>query len=307
MKRKVVAIFILMSMLIVPSVSAGFFDWFKRNIQTNQAEDTDVAITVGNTAPVIVSVQAISPIVVFPASTTNVIFNFTARDDNGANTLDNTMAQARFTKAGEPTRGTGNNCIPAVDTSSTTRIYQCTVPMQFFDAQGLWNINVSVKDNSGTYVENIATTFTYPLLSDINLTVSNPSIAFPNVAAGATNIRSSINTTITNRGNHVVPADGFIRITAHNLTGPTNPTTEQIPADNFKASNNSATTNPCTSSGVTTLDDTSPQNINGIMLARGATGNTAVIQYCITLVPTGLSSQAYSTSGPGSQRWTIGI
>ena len=101
-------------------------------------------------------------------------------------------------------------------------------------------------------------------------------------------------TQITNRGNYEAPEDSFVRITGANLVSPS---LNQIPIGNFKAGD--ASGNVCSTGG--SVLSTSASDITSIELNRGATGNTVGVKYCLTSVPAGIASEAYTGS------WTVGI
>ncbi len=298
MKKRLVVITLLIIMsLIVPYVNAGFFDFFKK-LQKSPSQQTDITIQVGNVAPMILSVQSIPAVTLLAGTTKDVIFNFTARDNNGVSDLNDASALAKFNKTGEPLR-TGS-CILA-ETMGSNKKYQCTVQMQYFDDNGAWSVNVSIKDLAGLSGEDSATLFTVSQLSDISI---NPTVInFPVVAPGGTNIISSQQTETTNNGNFEVPLDGPLSITSYNLTGLTTPS-EYIPAMNFNISGLAGAGTACTTG--TKLADEISTTILGTSLARGAVGNTENLTYCLTSVPI-ISSQSYSTTGAGSQAWVIGI
>ena len=296
-KRLVVIALLLIISLIVPYVNAGFFDFFKK-LQKSPSQQTDITIQVGNVAPIILNVQSIPTVNLLQGTTKDVIFNFTARDNNGVSDLNDASALAKFNKTGEPLR-TGS-CI-LVETVGSNKKYQCTVQMQYFDDNEEWSINVSIKDIAGLSGEDSTTSFTVALLKDISI---NPiTTNFPVVDPGGTNIISSQDTEITNNGNFDAPLDGTLSVTSYNLTGLTNPS-EFIPAINFNISGLSGKSTVCATG--TNLSDETSVSIAGISLARGAVGNTENLTYCLTSVPI-ISSQSYSTTGIGSQPWVIGI
>jgi len=296
MKRGIVVAVILIAFLI-PFTSASIFDWFKKDVQMAPSANTDVRVGVGNVAPQIVSIDTIPNVNLIPASLTNVIFSFTARDSNGANDLNDATAAASFARAGEPTR-TATSCTRTSQVGKQ-RTYQCTVPMQYYDQAGLWTISVSINDQAGLNAQDSSTSFTLNLLRDIIL--SSNSISFPTLVQGDINTMSSQDTTITNNGNAVVPSN-IIQLTAHNLIGETT-TSENIPASSFTSASTSL---PDICTGGNALIDNSAITISSAALPRGPSGsNTGVIGYCLTLVPEGISSQYYSASLAGGTAWTI--
>lgn len=294
MKKRAAVIILLMLTMILPYVNAGFFDFFKRITGRPITEQTNVSVVVGNSAPVIFNVQSIAAVNLNEGAIKDVIFNFSASDGNGAGDLNDASAFAVFNKSAEPTRSRG--CLLAASTPST-KTYQCNVTMQYFDDNGEWTVNVSIRDIGGNYAENISTSVTINLLRGISIIPL--SIGFPVVAPGGTNIISSQNTDVRNNGNY----EGTLDITAYNLTGETT-SSEQIPAGNFRASGISGAATTCTTG--TQLIDRTAITISGSNLPRGPSGNNEEnMTYCLTNVPTGISTQTYSTNGGGSQAWVI--
>lgn len=290
-KRVAVLIALLMIITILPYVNAGFFDIFKRITGRPITEQTNVSVSVGNVAPVIFNVQ-ITSIDLNEGTTKDVIFNFSARDDNGISDLNDASAFAAFNKSTEPVRS--GTCI-LVETTSSNKTYQCTITMQFFDMTGGWTVNASIRDNGGNYNENVSTSVDVNLLRAISITPT--SIGFPAVAPGGTNIISSQNTSVTNNGNY----EGTLDITSYNLTGETI-SSEQIPAENFRSAGLSGVSTVCSTG--TLLADQIAATITSSGLPRGSSAQENVT-YCLTLVPSGISTQTYSTIGAGSQPWLI--
>jgi len=290
----------------VTFVSAGFFDIFNKDARLAPSQDTDVAVTVGNVAPTITNVQAIPNVDLAAGTTTEVTVIFTAEDLNGASDLNSTTASASFSKAGETTRTSTpvTGCTPGIPTGNQIT-YTCTVTMQYYDENANdWIITVSVDDLSSATASNSATTFQVNLLRDITITPT--SITFATVIQGGTDEISAVDTTITNNGNFNAPTDGDVSITGEDLTGVTTPT-ETIPAANFNAQD--ATTGTVCSAG-TTLVASTATSIPTVTLNNGdGTGgnNQRDITYCLTLVPTGISSQDYTANTGGGNAWTIGI
>ncbi|MEK6854909.1 MAG: hypothetical protein AABX73_01675, partial [Nanoarchaeota archaeon] len=231
-------------------------------------------------------------------STTDVIFTFIAKDRNKADDLVDSTASASFTSLGEPTR-TGA-CSFLSQSGSQQKTYQCTVTMSHYDKAGLWTVSVSVQDSSGTQAS-LSSTLTLNLLRDISI---NPTtLNFPTVVQGDIDILSSANTQITNNGNFVVPTNGNLEIVASNLVGETN-NLENIPASNIKASGLSGAANVCSTGS--TLSHGLAVPITNANLQRGTSGsNIEDITYCLTLVPTSISTQFYSATGGNA--WTIRI
>ncbi|MEK6844397.1 MAG: hypothetical protein AABX83_03125 [Nanoarchaeota archaeon] len=301
MKRGVA--FLVILFILLPFVNASFFDrineWFEKNVQLAPQQPTDVRLQVGNVVPIIDTVPSISAVNLNPApSTAGVTFTFVARDRNGAADLVDSTASASFTKAGEQTRTAPCSMQSQAGQRKT---YSCTINMQYYDASGVWNAEVSVQDQSSNIASDNTATFTVNLLRDISITPAI--IGFPTVAQGDGNITSTSPTIITNNGNFVAPANGDIQITAVNLQGETTPA-EIIPAANFKATGPAGAATVCTT-GISLVHGTATA-ISSASLPRGPSGsNAADITYCITSVPEGISTQFYSATGGSA--WIVGI
>ena len=301
MKRGV--IFLILLLALVPFVNAGFFDkineWLEKNVQLAPQQPTDVRIQVGNSAPTIDTVPSINAVNLNPApSTTSVAFTFTARDRNGAADLVDSTASASLTKTGEQAR-TGSCSFQSQ--SGQRKTYSCTVNMQYYDASGTWNAQISIQDQSGSTASDNTATFTVNLLRDISITPTI--IGFPTVAQGDGNITSTSSTTITNNGNFVAPTNGNLQITAFDLKGETIPA-ETIPAANFRVAGPAGAATVCSTG--TALIHGSTAAISSATIPRGPSGsNTADITYCIRFVPETISTQFYSATGGSA--WIIGI
>ncbi len=300
-KREIMSAFVLI-VLLLPLTSAGLLDWIREKIQLAPSEQTDVRVKV-NDAPSILSIDtSFSPLTLLEGTTTDVVFQFTAQDLDGASDLNDATASADFSKTGEATRSSPP-CTRISETLPNQRTYQCTITMQYYDDDGLWDITASIQDNSGTQGQGTET-FTVNLLQDIS--ISPALINFPTLVQGSTNIQSLANTQITNNGNFNTPTDGSIQITATDLTGEII-SAETIPAINFRAGDISELASICTTGG-SALSNAIATAIPSISLPRGQAGsNIGSITYCLTLVPGGISSQFYSATQTGGNAWTIGI
>ncbi len=253
-----------------------------------------------NIPPTITSIDtSFSPLTLSAGTTKDVVFQFTAEDLDGASDLNDATATATFSRAGETDR-MDPLCTFILETLPNQRTYQCTITMQYYDDDGLWDITASIQDNSGTQGQGTET-FTVNLLQDIS--ISPALINFPTLVQGSTNIQSLANTQITNNGNFNTPTDGFVSIIASNLVGETNPA-EFIPASNFKAVGSSQAGTVCLSG--TSLAHATATQIPSISLPRGQAGsNIETITYCLTQVPGVISPQFYSATQTAGSPWTI--
>lgn len=320
MKKRLVASAIIL-MVSLTFVSAGFFedlfDFFSGRPQKSATDTTDVSVVVGNVAPTINSVSAISDVTPNSGGPINVVFTFDASDPNTLADLNDATAQARFTK-GAVTRGTGNNCAKQSD-AGNIRTYSCTVAMEFYDEVGVWTVTVSVSDRGSpvlTATDN-SRTFNYLIWQDIRIQSCAPpgisctlvpapndkSVTYPTVAPSGGPYTSLQDTRITNLGNF----QGPVKVTAFDLKPVSG--SDSIPAANFNAAGRATYGNVCTTGAAagTALVATQATTIVASNLPRGPTGsNIEDLRYCLRTVPP-IASQTYSTSNTGSQRWVIGI
>ena len=299
-KKAGLALFVIIIFITVPIISAEFFDVFKKDVSLAPSQDTEVAVSVGNAAPTIVSVSAIPATDPIGGTTKIITFQFTAQDTNGASNLNDASASASFAKSGEPTR-TGTCSF--VSTAGNQKTYSCTVTMQYYDDNGVWTVSVSIQDQAAATGSDSSTSFTYNLLRDI--TIIPTLISFPTTIQGSTNLLSTTQTSITNKGNFNTPTDGSIQVTGFDLKGAITPT-ETIPASNFKSGDTSAVDVCTVVGGGTTLSNGVATNIAGATLTKGVSGG-GTIKYCLTIVPTGISDQNYVANVANSNIWRIGI
>ncbi|MEK0338488.1 MAG: hypothetical protein QQN41_13750, partial [Nitrosopumilus sp.] len=164
-KRDVILITLsILIVLILPLISAGFFDDVWEKITGKVTSDTTALnITVGNSAPTITWVESIPATNPTDDTTTSITFNFTATDTDGEGNLDDSTASAYFQKGGETTR-TNTSCITAGTGSGNNQNYTCTIDLWYYDGSGAWTINVTIQDINNADGENSSTTFTYNLL-----------------------------------------------------------------------------------------------------------------------------------------------
>ncbi|MCX6749737.1 MAG: hypothetical protein NTW17_03285, partial [Candidatus Pacearchaeota archaeon] len=256
--------------------------------------------TLANEAPTIPVVQSISATDPTIGTTTAITFNFTANDNNGADDINASSAQAQFLMNGETTRS-NTSCTSWASAGNNVN-FTCTIDMWYFDQNGAWTVNVSVKDNLEEYAENSSTTFTYNIMTA--MVMSPSSVNWPTINLLDTDTGSSDDPiTINNSGNDI---NLNINITAYNLRGVTTPT-EFIYANNFTIQNASQ---GC--SGTAMVNQTST-NVTSAILQRGnntlnyynETSGQEQIYFCLKGVPHDISSQSYSSSAYGS--WEIRI
>ena len=117
----------------------------------------------GENVPTIPYIQPIPATDPTESSSLPITFNFTASDPNGAGNLNDSTAQVYFQLAGQTTRY-NSSCV-AGSIVGNTKNYTCTVRMWYFDANGAWTINATIKNVNGIVAENTSSSFARILIS----------------------------------------------------------------------------------------------------------------------------------------------
>jgi len=251
-----------------------------------------------NTAPTIPWVQSIAAQNPTDDTTTSITFNFTVTDENGYDNINVSTVNASFIRAGEPTR-INESCIN-YSQSGNNMNFTCTIDMLYFDENGDWTINVSIRDNEGEYAENSSTSFTYNILPAMK--ISPTSLEWNELSLTSTDVGSNNDPIIINNTGNDPNLN--INVTAYNLRGE-DKTDYFIYANNFTIGIASEGCSGITMSNATSL------NITTALLTRGNhsinDGETGQEQlyFCIKGVPVNLPSQSYSSSAYGS--WEIRV
>lgn len=287
---------VLLVLIAVPVASAGFFSDFWGRITGEATQGTsDLNITVGNAAPVIKFVEAITPKTPVDDTNITVTFNFTATDDDGAANINVSTAQANFTRGTEVNRY--NLSCDNWSSSGNDVNFTCSVRMAFYDENGAWSVNASIKDINDDYGENTTNTFTYNSL--LAMKISPTALTWTGVGLSSTNVGSNNDPiTINNTGNDI---NLNINVTALDLQGEVT-TTQYIFAENFTVENASE---GCSG---TVMVNASSINITSAILQRGnhELGNGQEdIFFCLKGVPQDASSQSYSSAVLGA--WTVKV
>jgi len=299
MRKKGVILSILLLAILIPFASAGFSDWFKKNIQKSPQ---DVSVQVGNAIPVVTVVTTPGSVSLIAASTVQVPIEFTASDQNGRDDLVDSSVSISFDHQtlAEQRTGTFSDCTPSnIDT--TTKRYDCIIDIEHYTGQGTWDITVSIGDGTDTGTDN-DDTFIIQLLKAID--VDPDTITFGSVIPGGPAALGD-NTQVFNEGNHNIATDE-LQITAQDLIGELFPT-ETIPADRFNSADQSE--GDVCNNGVSLVDNTAI-SISNFILAKGTSGTplpTRDVVHCLFDIPTGLSDQTYSALGTGGNQWEFTI
>lgn len=302
----VLVLVISISILLSNFTSAGMFDWLKQMTGEATTAPVNMNISIGNTAPQIVFVPAVSAVdLTLGPSITAVQINFTASDANGFGNLLDSTANVTLIKSGQTPRANAS-CKLTSNFAVTFANYSCTVNMQHWDGSGSWAINATVKDSSYANATNDTTSFTINSLTGF---IAGPSsLAWPAISAGAVNQTASSAETLNNTGNAAITT-GNIQINATHLKGEQTPTVG-LWANNFSVAPFTGSLAECNVTA-TTMNHGVYAGITGATLSAGNytinDGSTGQEQlyFCLRLAGSELTSQPYSTSNEGS--WTIKI
>ena len=295
---------------IIPNLTGLYNITFGANDTLNFINSTEFTnFTAVNVAPVVYWVAPVHSQSITEGGIAQIInISFNVSDVNGKEDIDNSSAQIRISLPGETDR-INSSCVSSASTSATIQ-FNCTVGIWHFDGAGSWTINVSVRDKSSIYAENLSTTF--ELLSTTAMTMSPNTLTWPTLELGQTN-RTSNNDPfiINNTGNKNINVGG-VAVTAYDLQG-TSVTTDFIKAQNFSIYPvNNITNAEC--NGTQMINNTaqviSVANItrgnNTINYYNGTSGQEELF-VCLRFVPLGITRQSYDTSGQHSGVWSIAV
>ncbi|MEK6945951.1 MAG: hypothetical protein AABW63_04135 [Nanoarchaeota archaeon] len=260
-----------------------------------------VDIITSNAAPTIGYVEAISAQDPSIGTTKSVIFNFTATDTNGGSDVNVSGAAAYFQKTGETTRY-NTSCVNSSGPVGNDINVTCTVNMWYFDINGAWTINVTIKDNSELNAENSSTTFNYNLLTA--MTMSPTSLTWAEINLQNTDVGSNNDPIVVNNSGNDVNLN--INVTAYNLRGEIT-TTQYIYANNFTIENASQGCSGAAMTNATSINVTTAilQKGNNTLNYNNDTSGQEQIYFCLKGVPSGISAQSYSSAAYGD--WIIRI
>ena len=308
----IMGLFLVTALLLAYPVSAGLSDWMsqiKAGITGHAtSQSVNVNVTIGNTAPRVVAVTAISAQNPTEDGITQITFNFTANDTDGSGNLK-TIALANLTKSGETTRS--NVTCTQVNTYATNYAnYSCSIGLLYYDGSGTWTVTAQVNDTSNALGQNTTTTFTYNQLSAF--TSQPASLTWAAISPGSTNQSSNNHPILLNNTGNKDITDTNVQVNATNLKGETD-NTKAIWAANMTLSILSGGNYGCAinTNMSRILNASYFEPISNATLSRGNhsinDGSTGQEQLyaCIRLAGSELSSQAYSTFVEGS--WTVKI
>ena len=222
--------------------------------------------------------------------TQSVSVVFTAEDLDGPSDLVGSTASATFTKTGEAVRSSvPGSCIGGVPAGNQIT-YTCNVDMEYFDADGTWDVSVYIEDQATTSAQGIDI-FTVNLLQEIILT--GAPITFGTITPGTQTNAPAVS--VINLGNY----EGTIKITANDLSGP-----QTLAANGFYAAESNVI-NICTNGNQ--LQDSASVEILSTNLLKDTfpgEGMSEDIVICLN-APNGLAVGSYTATGV--DQWTISI
>jgi len=337
-KRVLGVVLISMIFVSVSFVSAGFIkDLFTFGDDSDlegelpDSKDFDVSITMSNAPPVILSweepIDGVTPFEPTSGLQTAVTFEVTMEDDNGWADLSDGVMSVDFSKVGEATRSS-ISCIARGSGVGKELIFDCTVPMQFYDATGDdWIITVTADDGSDPATNSPKATdtgdlanypyFTYASLLYISLTDSDamptpPILVWGGVTASTTDDDADNNIVVKNDGNVDIDAAGssWIKVTGKDLIQNPAGNGDVIEPDSFSVDE---TATPCDPAGIGgvgfghQLDqlEITPVEVDSADLVRGAS-STRDLYFCIEAMnPTSGAAVSSATYETGVSKWII--
>jgi hypothetical protein len=244
----------------------------------------------GNTAPVIIFVQSGVSAVPLESSTRTINILFNASDTNGESDLDYSTAQVIVTFSGEQQR-TSSSCVN-YENDSLVKAFNCTVSMYYYDMDGDWTINATVRDLATSAAENNSINFTFGQLQAVRSNIDG--ITFGSVALGATAGASNDPLMLNNTGNQNFTQ---VNLTAFSLIGQT------ISSQSINAS--SIYVNASSDNFGKRLVNGTMVNIPNANLSRDRNGvdTNVSLYFWVSMPSSGLSNQVYASS----RNWTISV
>ena len=313
-----ITVFLVLLLLVVPLVSAGFFDDLWNRITGKATQPFDLNITVG--VPEIRTVYngTMTPNPVGGLSSgpnpTGIIINFTVYLISGAGNLDDSSAVINFSRAGEELRQ--NSSCYKYQNSTYYANYTCNVTMWWWDGAGAWNIEANILDDLGNMGRNI--TATLSVGSTTGFEMGPTVLTWASISAGSTNQTSNNHPLLLNNtGNAQFGAganQGNITMNATNLRGETT-SSYMLFARNFSVSTATGgglcSGEACLECAGTQMGNWSYVNITysnltkgNYTLNNGYTGQEQLYS-CLRIAGSDLITQSYSTVAEGS--WVVQI
>ena len=298
-------------LLVISMASAGISEWLK-NIQdaiTGKAtQSVSMNISVGGPKIIFVYNSTLTGFASGPneaPAVSGMIINFTAYSVAGASNLNSSSATINIT--GDATRQ--NSSCSVYQSGGNYANYTCNVTMFWWDGTGVWSITAHIKDNQTNSAVNTTTSF---YVGERTAFVMSPaSLTWPGIAPGATNQTSNNDPLLLNNtGNDIIDA-GNIAINASNLRGEAT-STLALWANNFSIRWSDGGTPPAECGG-NVMNRTAFVGITTANLTKGNytinDGNTGQenLYFCLRLIGSELTTQAYSTANEAEHAWIVRI
>jgi hypothetical protein len=253
-----------------------------------KAQPTTVSFSVnltlsGNAAPSITWIETPSGANPVESSTRTIYINFNATDNNGYNDINYSSARITLTLSGEPVR-TSSVCTNTGNTS-LTMMFNCTISLQYYDRDGNWAVNASVKDLQNSYIDDTSKTFAYGSLQAVRANLNG--ITFGSISLSQQTGASNDPLILNNTGNQNFTE---INITAYNLVGQNTPS-QYIDVSNIyvNASQDNFGNSLVNKTMVKLTNGTLSRDISG-------TDHNRNLYFWISVPAAGLSNQNYISS-----------
>ncbi|MEK6917965.1 MAG: hypothetical protein AABW51_03380 [Nanoarchaeota archaeon] len=292
---------VLLIFLILVLNHTNFFNKVAEITGFATSSTTTLNITLGNSAPTIPIVNAISAQNPTESTTKSITFNFTATDTDGASNINTSTATAYFQKASETTRS-NTSCINLSVGVGNNINFTCTINMYYYDVNGAWTVNTTITDKNGGYATNSTPTFTYNLLTA--MAMSPTAMTWQTLSSTDTDVGSNNDPIIVNNTGNANALS--VNVTSYNLRGETT-ITDFIYAANFTVEN---TSQGCTGTAMVNATST---NVTSSILFKGnnsinnnnETSGQEQIYFCLKGLPPSISQQSYSSSAYGA--WSVAV
>ncbi|MFH1642186.1 MAG: hypothetical protein ABIC04_04765 [Nanoarchaeota archaeon] len=237
-------------------------------------ESTIHLFSINNSAqPIISEISLQSPVSLIEGGAKDIYICFNVTDDN----INHSSAAVLIKKSGEINRES-SGCSINSETANTVK-YNCTVTFFFYDGAGIWDVNISITDNSMQYTSSFANITINPLDA---IVVNDTQISFGSLFASTFDNSGDI-IKLTNNGNTIY---SNISAIAYDLIGSEN-ASYQINADHFEIA-----TSAIPNTGINLTNGTSIQ-VASASLSKGVSVTEEL--YFYVDVPADPIPQVYSS------------
>jgi hypothetical protein len=191
----------------------GVFAGFASASDTGQY---NVTLTIGTSAPTIVSVNAIPAGTPQAGTTTQILCNFTAQDLNGVVNFDTTGSntECSVNNGGGTYRDSGSGACTQHNIDAIQAYFECPISMNFYDPTGIYTVTAYVSDLVANHASDSTTNFTYNTLTAISL--DKAAMSFSALAVGTTIASTDNPVNIQNIGNQFINTTAVKSYDLHN-------------------------------------------------------------------------------------------